>query len=334
MQGQPIGRVHGDVHVKADATPDMTKVSIEVEVPKIAVQLPQSLRSGVQTLGPLEDVRAGTFRAVDDFVMLPLGHDDSIANAAAPEKPATTLDIAFRIGEATVTRGNQARVVLRGDPHVVVTDRARVSGEIRVKSGQLDVQGKQFEIEKGSLTFQPEDASNPIVAATAVWTAEDGTKVYADFVGPVKTGKLELRSEPPRPKNEILALVLFGTPDGANAAPPPGGRKPDGTTQTATAIGGGFAAQGLTEALDDLTGIRATARVDTTRSDNPRPELEVQIARGISVKFAHVLGTPPISEPDMNYATLNWRFKHNWSLETTFGDHGSAMVDAVWQRRY
>ncbi|HEY8075929.1 MAG TPA: translocation/assembly module TamB domain-containing protein [Labilithrix sp.] len=335
VQGTPIGRIHGDVHVKANATPDMSKVTVNVDVPTLGVELPQSMKNGVQDLAKEKDVRVGTFRTQKDFVELPLNGADLEKNDTTTAKAGgTTLDLAVHIGEATIVRGNQARVVLGGDPHIVVTDKARVTGQIHLKEGKVDVQGKEFEIDKGTVTFQPDDPGNPIIVATAAWTAEDGTKVFADFVGPVKTGKVELRSEPPRPKNEILALVLFGTADGMNGVPPPPGRQPDGTTRAATAVGGGFAAQGLTEALDDLTGVQASARIDTTHSDNPRPEVEIQVAKAISVEFAHVLGTPPISQPDTNYATLDWRFKRNWSLETTVGDRGSAMVDAVWQKRY
>jgi translocation and assembly module TamB len=224
--------------------------------------------------------------------------------------------------------------VLGGSPHVHIAKTTEVSGQVEVKQGKIDVQGKEFEIEKGTVTFQPDDTSNPVVVATAAWTAEDGSKIYADFVGPVKTGKVNLRSDPARPKNEILAMILFGTADGANAAPPPPGRAPDGTTKAATSLGGGFAAQGLTEAMDDLTGIQATARIDTTRSANPAPEIEIQIARRISLAFEHILGTPPLSEPDTNLAIVDWRFRRNWSLETTLGDRGKVQTDAVWTKRY
>ena len=213
----------------------------------VRLALPQKLKSGVQQLSEDEETRVGTFRDAKTFVKLPLDKDDTEPPSA--QKPAsTTMDVNVALGETTI------------------------------------VQGKQFHVEKGTITFQPDDPSNPIVVATAAWTAEDGSKIYADFVGPVKTGKVNLRSDPARPKNEILAIILFGTADGANAAPPPPGRAPDGTTKAATSLGGGFAAQGLTEAMDDLTGIKATARIDTTRSGEPGagdrdPAREAHLAR-------------------------------------------------------
>ena len=144
-----------------------------------------------------------------------------------------------------------------------------------------------------------------------------------------------LRSEPPRPKSELLALVLFGTADGANPTPPPAGKQPDGTQKAAYGIGGGYAAQGLTEALDDLAGIEATARIDTTSSRNPRPEVEFQVSSRVSVAFSHVIGTPPVTEPpDKNLARIEWRFRANWAFESTTGDRGRQLFDLIWTKRY
>jgi translocation and assembly module TamB len=333
MQGQPVGAVSGDIKIAAKATEDGKQLNVVVDVPTMDVALPQKMKSSVQALGEKENIRVGTFRDPNKFVKLPLDKDDTEPPPAA--KPVGTIvDVDAHLGEITIVQGNQARVVLGGNPHIHVTNTTQVTGQIVLKEGKVDVQGKKFEIEKGTITFQPDDPSNPIVVATAGWTAEDGTRVYADFVGPVKTGKVTLRSEPTLPKNEILALILFGTSDGANAGPAPPGRAPNGTVSAATSLGGGFAAQGLTEALDDLTGIQATARIDTTRSSNPAPEIEIQLARKISVAFEHVLGNPPLSEPDINLAIVDWRFRSNWSLETTVGDRGKLQADAVWTKRY
>jgi translocation and assembly module TamB len=333
MQGQPIGAISGEVKIAATSSEDGKQMDVKVSVPTMDLALPQKLKSGLQQLSDQDEIRVGTFRDEKTFVKLPLDKDDTEPPPA--QKPVgTIMNVDIALGDITIVQGSQARIVLTGNPHVKITNTTELSGQIEVKEGKVDVQGKQFHVERGTITFQPDDPSNPIIVATAEWTAEDGSKVYADFVGPVKTGKVNLRSDPSRPKNEILALILFGTADGANAAPPPPGRAPDGTTKAATSLGGGFAAQGLTEAMDDLTGIQATARIDTTRSANPAPEIEIQIARRISLAFEHILGTPPISEPDTNLAIVDWRFRKNWSMETTLGDRGKVAVDGVWTKRY
>jgi translocation and assembly module TamB len=207
-----------------------------------------------------------------------------------------------------------------------------VTGEVHTTSGWVDVRGRRFEIDKASVVFTGESPPNPTVTASAQWEAADGTKVYADFVGPLKTGKVSLRSEPPLTKDEILALVVFGSAEGAN--PAGAGDAQSSATSAAVGIGGGIAAQGLTQALDDLAGIQATARIDTTTNNNPRPELEVQISPKITIGYAHVVGNPPITQPDTNLGRFEWRFHARWSLATTVGDRGTALVDAIWQKHY
>lgn len=334
-QGTPLGEVSGTVTVKASQSANGKNTKLAVDVPKLLVELPHSTKSSVQQLSEKENIRVGVYKDERTFVKVPLDYEDTVPPEKKQEEEASRLEVAVHLGRIEVQRGNSARLAVTGDTNVVVGADTRVTGQIQtLQGGWVDVQGKKFDIEKGTITFNGETPPNPVVVVTAGWTAADGSRIYADFVGPVKTGKVTLRSEPPRPKNEILALVLFGTADGANPTPPPAGRAPDGTTKAAVGLGGGFAAQGLTEALDDLAGIQATARIDTTSSNNPRPEVQIQLTPRITVGFAHVLGTPPITEPDKNFAKGGWRFHKNWSLETTIGDRGTGIVDGIWTKRY
>ncbi len=342
LQGQPLGQVWTKAKIDVTTKPGTNDLGVVVDIPKLGFILPESTKSGVQELGPPEKVRVGMYKTPGRFVKLPLDRADVVAakraagtkDAEEPAADPTSIEVTVKLREGIIERGNMARVVIEGEPRVLIgQDETAMSGQIRVREGKVDVRGKVFEVERGTVTFTGEPA-NPTVVASASWEAADGTQVFADFVGPVKTGKVTLRSEPQRPQNEILALVLFGTADGANPTPRAQGASDGGTAKTAAGLGGGLAAQGLTEALDDLAGIQAQARVDTTSSNNPRPELEVQLTPKISLEVSHVLGTPPIAEPDKNYVSFDWRFRRNWSLETTFGDRGRAMVDAVWQKRY
>ena len=335
MQGQPLGTLHGKVTVKASQSLDAKVTKIGVEVPNLDVELPQALKTGVETLDKKENVRIGVYRDERQFVQLPLDKQDTLPPPEERKDDPSRIDVDVKLGRIQVARGNQARIGLAGNLKVSVGLDTRITGEIHALDGWADVQGKKFTVEKASVKFDGKPDINPVVLATATWTAVDGTKVYADFIGPVKTGKVVLRSEPSRPRNEILALVLFGTADGANPTPSAASSdQKDSTTKTAASVGGGVAAQGLTDALDDMAGVQATVRIDTTSSSNPRPEVEFQVSPKVAIAFGHVLGTPPITEPDTNLAKLNWHFHRNWSLETTVGDKGKAQTDAIWQKRY
>ena len=138
----------------------------------------------------------------------------------------------------------------------------------------LDVKGKNFMVENGTVTFVGDDPSNPEIVVKAGWTAPDGTMVYATFDGPLKTGKVTLSSEPTLPQQEIVQLLLFGTADGKQAQTPSGSPE-----DSAIGTAGGEAAQPLNHALGQLGLGAVTANIDTTQSANPKPEVEVQIAR-------------------------------------------------------
>jgi translocation and assembly module TamB len=328
-----MGDLYGEMQIAADSSADGRVTNVVVDVPTAHVRMPDKSPHNVQPLDEPKKVRVGTFRAPGQFVTLPIDGED--LDEPEDGKPSTTrTNVTIRLGkDVMIERGQDVRVALEGNPQILISDTVRMSGQIRLRSGSLEVQGKRFEIEKGTVTFIGDDPGNPNVVVTAAWTAPDGTRVMADFTGPLKTGKVTLRSEPGRPQDEILALILFGTADGS-AATPYAQPSPDGATRAGTAAGG-LAAGGLSQGLDKLTGLDVEAKVDTSDSANPRPEVELRVARDISLEIAFVLGTPPPgTNQDRTFATVDWRFMRNWSLATTFGDQGSSIADVIWRYRY
>jgi translocation and assembly module TamB len=335
LDGQDMGDVDGEMSLSVDRSADRRITKIAVDVPVLHADLPLSSSHKTQELGEAKGVRIGYFRRPRQFILLPmdasdLGEHKTNESDTAPSR----TDVAIHLGnDVEIKRGTTLKVQLEGDPKIEVAEQARMSGQIRLTRGTLEVQGKRFEIERGTVTFVGDEPGNPQILVTAGWTAPDGTRVYADFVGPLKTGKVKLRSEPARSQDEILALIVFGTAEGSSSTPY-AQEQPSGTTRAGTTAGG-FATEGLSKGLDDLTGLDVSTKIDTTNSANPKPEIEVRIARDISLELGYVIGTPPPgTNPDKTLVTLDWRFRRNWSMEATFGDQGSSIMDFVWQYRY
>jgi translocation and assembly module TamB len=364
VQGTNLGTVYGDVTVRATGAADGKILNVAIIVPHFHVDLPSgSLPRAPQALADAPGVHMGTYAAPDRFhvlavdgapvklvaernaalaSLLPAGGVGApvliealsgAAPAAVEHASPLEIDATVHLGDVQVVRGQQVAINLDGDLTARVAAATTVRGDVHIKSGKLNVQSKEFEIEKGTISFVGDDPANPEVTVTAGWSAPDGTKVFADYVGPAKTGRVSLRTEPPRPKNEIVQLILFGTADGSEATPY-ASKSPSTGTQAGTAVGG-LATDGLSKGLDQLTGMNVTTKVDTSNSSSPRADIELQIARDISLQLAYVIVQPPPGDnPDLVYATFDWRFLRNWSLETTFGDAGSTFVDMVWQYRY
>ncbi|WP_394822020.1 translocation/assembly module TamB domain-containing protein [Pendulispora albinea] len=329
LHGEELGEVYGKVEVRATA--DRKTTNVDVNVPELRFKLPDTSSHDVLELDRAEKIRVGVQRTPHQLTLLPLTPQEYDPPPPTPPGAETKLVIRTKLGhDVEIKRGTGLRVQMDGETNVSVNAETKMSGQIRLLGGTLEVQGKRFEIEKGTVTFTG-DPTNPVASVTAGWTAPQGTRVYADFVGPIKTGKVNLRSEPSRSQNEILALILYGTDQSGTA---PKRRAASATTQ-AVGMGGGFATQGLNKALEGLTGSDVvTVRLDTSSSANPRPEVEFQISRSISLQLATVFGRLPFDQPDRNLATIDWRFRRNWSVETTVGDKGSSMIDLIWQKRY
>lgn len=340
VAGLSLGQVYGSAKIAANMRPSTLKgadgkplsgMVVDINIPNFNAELPGIPSTDVQKLERPEDVRVGMIRG-GRFVALPLDGSDLVVEKEDVTRAATSVPTVLQInvGNLDFAVGKLAKVSIAGKPKVTIGETAQVDGQIQVKSGWIDVQGKKFTVENGVVTFAGPDPSNPTVVARAAWAAQDQTRVIAEYIGPVKTGKVELRSEPPRPKNEVLALVLFGNADGMGAGPSNG---QSGTSQAGVAVAGGAATEGLGQAVSGLTGLNAQARIDTSTS-NPRPEIEVQVAKNVSVGFQTVLGTPPVSQPDTSYGKFSWQFAAHWSLITTIGNKYSSLLDAIWRYRY
>jgi translocation and assembly module TamB len=339
VAGVNLGDLYGRFEARAKENPRTpSETDVDVDVRGFHVTLPVSASHAVRELGAPSNIHVGIQRRGEAFEVVSLGAPKAAADASAGANgavPATVVAIHL-LDDVVITRRGTLRVELRGDPTVKVTNDTQVTGQIDLVRGTLEVQNKKFEIEKGTVSFVGADPTNPTVVVSAGWTAPDGTRVYADFAGPLKTGKVNLRSEPPRPKSEILALIVFGNVEGSSSTPYANqGTSGGGTAGAAGAAAGGLAADGLARGVDQLTGIDVSAKIDASNPANPRPEVEVQIARSISLQLSYVLGTPPPgTNPDKTFATIDWRFLQRWSLQTTFGDQGSSFADVVWQYRY
>jgi translocation and assembly module TamB len=328
--GVEVGNVDGRIDV-TETTSAEGAMNVKVDVPKLDVALPEASSASPRGLGAMDTVRIGAHRGNPGrFVLVDLDPTKP-APAAAEAQAGSGLTLATHLADVHIVRGTQLAVDLDGNVAVTTGAATKVTGQIRLRrGGTLNVQGRTFEVESGTVSFVGSDPSNPQIVVKAGWHSPDGTVVYATFTGPLKTGKVTLSSEPSLPRDEIVQLLLFGSPDGTQAQTPSAG-----TENSAIATAGGEAAQPLNHMLNQLGLGAVTAKVDTSEASTPKPEIEVQIARALSLELAVVLGQPPPGvNPDHTLVTLDWRFLSKWSLATTVGDAGTTIFDLLWQHRY
>ncbi|MEP7123617.1 MAG: translocation/assembly module TamB domain-containing protein [Byssovorax sp.] len=329
FEGVSLGKAYGSVDATLKMADDGKVLDVKVNVPSFHLELPESSGHSVQSLDPEKTVRIG----------VPVKHEFVALALVPPVKPRAPSDLVIRTSvklgsDVQIKRDTTVNIHVSGEPQIEVGPETRVTGQIRLGRGKLEIQGKQFILDRGVVSFVGPDPADPQVVATAYWDAPGSIRVYADFSGHVSSGKLSLRSEPGLTQDQILALILFGSPDGSFGAAPKSGQASSAGVKAA-GFAGGVVTQGLNKAISDLTSAEITTRVDTSEANNPRPELAVQISKKVSARLGYKLGVPaPGDNPDRTELTLDWRFVRNWSLEAVVGDAGSTALDVVWRLRY
>jgi translocation and assembly module TamB len=323
LEGETIGDAWGRIEAQYRHQEGTKTNEVHVDVKKLHIDLPEVAPQNIQELSPDEHIRVGFLRSDSKFATIPL---QPIEEPKAPSDDKTIVTV--KLGEITVEKGQMAEVTLGGSIRAALGERLDVRGQIETRRGTLDISGKQFEIERGVVSFTGGAPDNPTISAVARYDSPAGYTVYAEYTGTAKLGKLRLTADPPLSQDEILTLLMFGTPDGSFGA------GSGDSLSTAVGVAGGTAAKGLNRALSDVTDLDVSARIDTS-TGAPRPELVVQLTSRVAARVTQALGEPtPGQSPDRTFLTVEFRLTSAWLLSTMVGDKGASAVDVIWRRRY
>ncbi|HEY3497541.1 MAG TPA: translocation/assembly module TamB domain-containing protein [Polyangiaceae bacterium] len=327
-EGVAIGDVWGDIRAKFQRGTEEDRV--EVKLSNVHFVVPDTDQRSVQSLEPAEGVRIGVRQKDQKFVAIPVQPLER--GSAGEEIKPMTIDI--DLGKSlSIQRGETVDAQLTGKLTARVAEETSVTGEIQVTGGTLDVSGKRFEIERGTVAFTGGDPSNPTVTAIARWDSPAGYTIYAEYAGTAENGHLKLRSEPPLTEDQVVTLLMFGTPDGSFAGDSSGGSSED-TAATAVSVAGSTATRGLNRALSKVTNLDVQARIDTSTGSS-RPEIVVGLSPRLSARVTRAIGEPaPGTSPDRTFLTLELRLKRNWALSALVGDRGASALDLIWRHRY
>lgn len=255
-----------------------------------------------------------------------------------PQKPSsdtpTLWVVPITLGpEVRITRTDM-EIYVRGEPTLRMQREVSLDGFVElVPGGRIPALGKAFVVERGLVSFDTGDPTNPHVNATASLRAADSTVIYVDLTGTLKRAELKLRSDPPLPEPEIIALMLGGvsttgedTSSSSNTA--------DGGS-SAVNLGGGVAAIGINELLaDSLGGVEL--RTDGTSNAAPSYTAAYRASSKVYVEGTYQSADNAGIDDSVKEGvsgTVDFRFLPNWSLRTQIGTTGTAL-DLIWQYRY
>lgn len=337
-EGATFASASGEMNVQAQMSADRSALEVKLQVPQANIALPDRSTQQLQSLDPDKTIDIG-IRKRDgklDTAAVRRGRGGTGKNATATTTAAFTTKLEATLGQRVRLEGRGMDVMLGGKTYVQLANELSVTGQIDLHGGTIEVHGRRFNVDRGVVTF-PEggDPANPVVVAAAYWDSPDRTRVWVEFAGPLKSGKLTLRSEPAYSKNEILSILLFGQPDPNMAAASGGGTgtSTGGDASGATAVGTGFVAEDINRMLSEIDS-NLNYETDTLSGNRTRNKFGRSFFdQRLKVQIGYAPGQT-YREPDTTYLLLNWQFIPKWSLLGTAGDRGTSILDVLWQHRY
>lgn len=332
-EGVSFAEATGEVNVEARMSEDRKALLVGVDIPRARVELPRRATPNLQSLDSDDTIRTGVRIRSGKLSGISLDHRTLRALSADPNAPPPNEIITkftVVIGNDVYLAGNGLRIQLAGKTLVEIAQEVEVTGRIDLTRGTITAHGRGFTVEVGTVIF-PEggDPANPTIIAAAYWDAPDRTRIWVEFKGPLKTGRLTLRSEPAFSKNEIFSILLFGRPDPNMAV---AGAKVDQGSQ-GVAVGAGFAAADLSRALAELDE-NLHVETDTLSGNRTRVKVGYRLARNLRVQGGAASGRPTYREPDRFFAFIEWQFLPKLSLLATRGSAGTSILDVLFQHRY
>jgi len=335
-EGATFAEATGEVKLSAKMSEDRSTLLVDVDVPRADVKLPDRDVQTLQSLDPDPTVAIGVRgkhgKLDTTAVRKHRGGTGKQAALTKPDGSSLVARLNVELGSSIHLEGRGLDVSLGGRTVVELADELKVTGRIDLRGGTIEVHGRSFTVDRGTVTFpEGSDPANPTIVAAAYWDSPDRTRVWVEITGPLKGGTIALRSEPPYSPNEILSVLLFGRPDPNMAA---AGAAQVRSDSGATAVGTGFIAADINRALSELDE-NLDVETDTLGGNRTRTKLGRSFFdRRLKVQIGYAPGRTTYREPDTTYVFLNWQFIPKWSLVATRGDRGTSILDVLFQHRY
>ncbi len=257
----------------------------------------------------------------------------SVDAPPAPEKkpplPYFLMDVTLKASEIYII-GFGIESVWHGEMQVInPVSSPDLLGTITLKKGKLEILGKPMKLRKGTITYDLEKLSDPLLKIRAT-KEQGGEKIALKIEGRASNPKFTFTSSPPLPEEEVLSRLLFGKEISAIS--------PTQSLQLATAAAS-MNGQGGLNVMDTF---RKSFRFDSFElKDNKRFNTtsgEEETSRSLSLgkefgpmKLSLDQG---VSTGANSKATAEIELSRNLSLEGDVGGDRNSGIGLTWRKRY
>ena len=238
------------------------------------------------------------------------------------------------VADGTIhVRNNLAKADIKGDFKIVGdTSRVILLGSFDVLEGYVEYRGNRYELTQGILEFQDPRRNNPGLDFRAE-TKKENVLVTVGVTGTLEKYEVELSSDPPYSKNDIVSLLSLGTISGSS-----NGAVGSQPAAEAASIALGPVTGPVTEGIGHVFGLDKFAIEpsfsETQNAFEPRFIVGKSFGDRFSVSVSTTVGTTAEGSAQAEFRVLeNVYLEGTWESATTTKE-GDLGADVKFRYRY
>jgi translocation and assembly module TamB len=347
-QGQVLARVSADGSVTGTASSQAVQAAARLS--EAHVELTDAKQKDLQPLGrpsdvvlmergkPLDRAEAAKLAALAKEVGGRLSvevadGDDAVPMAA--KASGLVAHLAIQAPRNLWMRGKDASIELGLGPDFHVESSSgppQIYGQVIVKRGRIDVLGRRFDLQAGSVVqfIGPPGAPNLDVNATYFNETENITVMLA-AKGTLDHLAISV-SSPERPdltEGQLYTLIVTGRLQlGGNTAGSTGA-----SGEAASLVGGIVAAQ-LQKTLAKNLPLDVLTLQAGEGLNGSRLEAGTYLTRKLYAGYVGRVGANPALLQNRNAVHLEYQLSRRWSFDGEYGDVGTGTADLLWTKNY
>ncbi len=245
--------------------------------------------------------------------------------ASADEGSALAYRVQVRTAGTVPIRSADLNANLVADLTVAQADGPlTTSGFVEVRSGTVNLFGRQWTIDNADVRFAAGRDSRPRLDVRVRHDFPNVT-VYVAVSGSPENPRVRFSSDPGiYSQDQLIGFVLGGTPSSSEEDAP--------LADQAVGAATGFLLGEVQSRLQDKLPID-TISVDL---DDTASAEAVSVGKWISSRIfvAYNLRLAPESDENANAGLVQFRLGRGWMLETTYGDRGNGSADILYRKRF
>jgi len=252
---------------------------------------------------------------------------NQFGGATTPAEPglADTIKLAVGVQSKGDLSANTSQVSLAGQVNLQVTGTAAnpvIIGRTDLTSGELFYRNVRYQLERGIITFDNPNETEPVVDISATTTVEQ-YNLTLTARGTFEKLTTSYTSDPPLATADIINLVAQGhTTQEQNAA-----------SQSTDSIIASQVTSELTSSVQQLAGISSLQIDPLLGGNNQNPSARVAIQQRVSKNFLFTFSTD-LSQPGTEVVQGDYQINKRWSVSVTRDEVGGISVDGKYHTKF